>query len=205
LYYYYFTRQAVAASKGTPQTRGQFLLSQQAAFYGAVELRPHAALAEWQRVRKERSASYMAENRPATGAPQRAGDDLDAGYEHVALDLMNALVNDRPTVLILNVRNGSTIVGLPPDAVVEVTCMVDAAGPEPRPAAPLPLHMLGLVQQVKAVEQLAIRAAVTGSYSDAQAALALHPLVDSVTTADLLLREYLARIPALAASLAHRD
>ena len=41
--------------------------------------------------------------------------------------------------------------------------------------------MLGLVQQVKAVEQLTIEAALTGSARLAVQAFALHPLVDSVT------------------------
>ena len=33
LYYYYFTRDAVAAIRGAAETRGEFLLHQQAAFY----------------------------------------------------------------------------------------------------------------------------------------------------------------------------
>ena len=36
LYYYYFTREAVASILASPQTRGEFLLEQQAAFYDAV-------------------------------------------------------------------------------------------------------------------------------------------------------------------------
>ena len=48
--------------------------------------------------------------------------------------------------------------------------------------------MLGLVQQVKAVEQLTIEAARSRSVRVATQAFALHPLVDSVTTARTLLR-----------------
>ena len=51
LYYYYFTRDAVAAIRGDAQTRGEFLLDQQRAFYEAVGARPAAALNEWRRVR----------------------------------------------------------------------------------------------------------------------------------------------------------
>ena len=58
--------------------------------------------------------------------------------------------------------------------------------------------MLGLVQQVKAVEQVTIEAAVSGSASLAVKALALHPLVDSVTTARRLLAGYRERLPGLA-------
>ena len=85
--------------------------------------------------------------------------------------------------------------GCPTDAVVEVPCTVDASGPHPLPASPLDGHALGLVQQVKAVERLAIEAATTGSERRAVEAFALHPLVDSVTVARELLRGYRERIP----------
>ena len=51
LYYYYFTRDAVASIRGSAQTRGEFLLEQQHGFYDAVAARPAAALATWDRVR----------------------------------------------------------------------------------------------------------------------------------------------------------
>ena len=47
--------------------------------------------------------------------------------------------------------------------------------------------MLGTMQQVKAVERRVIEAAATGSADAALRAFALHPLVDSVSTARRLL------------------
>ena len=145
----------------------------------------------------------VAENRASIAdAGERAVEHTDGGgYEHVALDLMNALANDERTTLILNVRNGATVPSLPPEAVVEVTCVVDAAGPRACDVPSLPLHMAGLMQQVKAAEQLTISAATRGSYRAAHAAFALHPLVDSVATARVLLDRYVERIPSLAATL----
>ena len=99
--------------------------------------------------------------------------------------------------MILNVRNGSAVPGLPAHAVVEVPCAVDADGAHPLATRPLAGHQLGLVQQVKAVEQLTIQAAVAGSPRMAVKALALHPLVDSVSTAQILLEGYRSRIPSL--------
>ncbi|MBC7559897.1 MAG: 6-phospho-beta-glucosidase, partial [Dermatophilaceae bacterium] len=55
---------------------------------------------------------------------------------------------------------------------------------------PLAGHQLGLVQQVKAVEQLTIDAARSRSAPLALRAFALHPLVDSVSTARVLLKGY---------------
>lgn len=201
LYYYYFTREAIRGLRGGAGTRGEFLLRQQSAFYAVAVQRPETASAEWHRVRRERDASYLAESRPSTAAAEASDRAEDGGYEHVALALLEAVTCDTPTSLILNVRNGSAIPGLPSAAVVEVPCRVDASGAHPLATAPLTGAELGLVQQVKAVEQLTISAAMSGSAATAVSAFALHPLVDSVSTARLLLEGYRARIPSLAAVL----
>ena len=70
---------------------------------------------------------------------------------------------------------------------MEIPCDVDAGGVRPHRVEPLTGHMLGLLQTVKAVEQLAIRAAVEHSPGLAWQALAHHPLVDSVAVAQRLL------------------
>ncbi|MFC4592490.1 6-phospho-beta-glucosidase [Sphaerisporangium corydalis] len=198
LYYYDFTREAVAAIRGAAQTRGEALLGRQAGFYAAVRHAPERALAEWERTRAERDASYMAETRDTAGAGEREAADLSAGgYEGIALALMTTLARGGSTTMILNVRNGTAVAGLPPEAVVEVPCAVDAGGVRRLAAGPLPGRFLGLVQQVKAVEQLTIEAAVTGSASLAVQAFAAHPLVDSVSVARHLLDGYRARIPEL--------
>ncbi|MEU4226732.1 6-phospho-beta-glucosidase [Nonomuraea sp. NPDC026600] len=198
LYYYYFTRESVAAISG--QTRGESLLGQQDRFYAAVRERPEQALAEWGRARSERDASYMADTREITDAGERDAADLEAGgYEGIALALMAAIGRGEPSTMILNVRNGSAVPGLPAEAVVEIPCAVDGSGIRPLATRPLPGRFLGLVQQVKAVEQTAIEAAMSGSSRLAVEAFALHPLVDSVGTARRLLDGYRARIPELAA------
>ncbi|MET9242809.1 6-phospho-beta-glucosidase [Nonomuraea sp. NPDC003709] len=200
LYYYYFTRESVAAISG--QTRGESLVRQQDDFYAAVRARPEEALAEWVRARRLRDESYMAEAREPTAAGARDAADLEAGgYEGIALALMAAIARGEPTSMILNVRNGAAVPGLPADAVVEIPCAVDGAGVRPLATRPLPGRFLGLVQQVKAVEQAAIEAARSGSARLAVEAFALHPLVDSVATARKLLDGYRARIPELAAAI----
>ncbi|NUW42327.1 6-phospho-beta-glucosidase [Nonomuraea rhodomycinica] len=197
LYYYYFTREAIAATSG--RTRGESLLGQQERFYAAVRERPGQALAEWTRARRERDESYMAEARDVTEAGERDAADLEAGgYEGIALALMAAIARGEPTTMILNVRNGAAVPGLPADAVVEIPCAVDGSGVRPLATRPLPGRFLGLVQQVKAVEQTAIEAALSGSSRLAVEAFALHPLVDSVSTARRLLDGYRARVPQLA-------
>ncbi|MFD1938167.1 6-phospho-beta-glucosidase [Nonomuraea mangrovi] len=202
LYYYYFTRESVAALDGAGHTRGESLVTQQDRFYAAVRERPEHALTAWVRARRERDATYMAETRDIAAAGERDAADLEAGgYEGIALALMAALSRGESSTMILNVRNGSAVPGLPEEAVVEIPCVVDGAGIRPLATRPLPGRFLGLMQQVKAVEQTAIEAAMTGSSRLAVEAFALHPLVDSVGTARRLLDGYRARIPELAAVL----
>ena len=197
LYYYYYTREAVASIRGAADTRGEFLLRQQGAFYAETARVPATAFEEWQRVRRERDATYMAESRDDATEERDPADIEGGGYEGVALALISAISRGQRSTMILNVRNGSAVPGLPAHAVVEVPCAVDADGAHPLATRPLVSHQLGLIQQVKAVEQLTIQAAATGSVRTAVKALALHPLVDSVSTAQILLEGYRSRIPSL--------
>ena len=195
LYYYDFARDAVDAILAGGPTRGEFLQGQQEAFYRAAAADPSGAHKRWAAARREREDTYMAAEHAGAA---RGGDSAVAdvgGYEGVALSLMRAISHDERATMILNVANGSTVAALPADAVVEVPVTVGHDGPRALEVTPPDLHQLGLMAQVKAVERLTIEAATTGSAAAAERAFALHPLVDSVTTARSLLRGYRERIP----------
>ncbi|MFD9906963.1 6-phospho-beta-glucosidase [Streptomyces sp. NPDC059063] len=199
LHYYYFNRETVAAYQRVERTRGAFLHDQQARFYETMRNPATPALRTWDDTRAEREATYMAENREASGAGERAPDDLESGgYEQVALALMRGIARNERTTLILNVRNRTTLSALDADAVIEVPCLVDAGGARPVSVAPLPGHATGLVCAVKAVEREVLAAAESGSRATAVKAFALHPLVDSVTVARRLLDGYRGEHPGLA-------
>jgi len=200
LHYYYFNRETVASARGAAKTRGAFLLDQQRGFYDELaSAQDLSAFAAWDRTRLEREETYMAENREAVSAGERDSCDLQSGgYEQVALGLMRAIARDERTTLILNVRNRGVLGMLDPDAIVEVPCHVDANGPRPLAVDPLPGHAAGLVCAVKAVERDVIAAAADGSRALAVRALAMHPLVDSVSVARRLFDEYQSAIPDLA-------
>jgi 6-phospho-beta-glucosidase len=214
LYYFHFHREAVRSLAGRAETRGEFLLRQQADFYAAARRDPDEALALWRRTLTERSALYMAEAKVQPGKTADLAPNNDsnhwpeptdkpevrtaAGYEGVALAVMAAIARDERSTLILDVRNGGAIDGLDADAVVEVPCLVDANGAHPLATSKPDLDQLGLMQQVKAVERFAIEAATTGSAAAALKAFALHPLVDSVAVARDLLRGYAEAFPELA-------
>ncbi|WP_329119386.1 6-phospho-beta-glucosidase [Streptomyces sp. NBC_01465] len=198
LHYYYFNRETVAAYQQAEQTRGAFLHTQQAHFYEEMAAGEPKAWDAWDRTRAEREATYMAENREASGAGERAADDLESGgYENVALALMRAIARDEPATLILNVPNRDTLAVLDAAAVIEVPCRIDANGPRPLAVSQLTGHEAGLVTAVKAVERCVLEAAESGSARAAAKAFALHPLVDSVKVARRLLEGYRGVHPGL--------
>ena len=192
LYYYYCDREALAAVRAG--TRGEFLQRQQDDFYRHAAAQPSGALEAWRRTLSERESSYMAEARPAGTARPASGG---GGYEYQALGLMTAIAADQPQTMILNVRNEDAVPGLPSGSVVEVPCQVDGKGPRPLPVTAPCGAELGLLQQVKAVEQLTIRSARDRDPEAAVKAIALHPLVDSVAVARELLGTYRRNTPTL--------
>jgi 6-phospho-beta-glucosidase len=200
LFYYYSTREAVAAMRSAGRTRGETIVEQQARLYPRLAEAGADAYAIWDAARREREEGYLAEARQ-DGEQRDEGDLAGGGYEQVALAVMRALLTDVPAELILNVRNGSTLPQLSPDAVVEVPARVDAAGVHPHSRAPLDEHQLGLVSSVRAVESATLEAAATGSRAAALRALTVHPLVDSAGVARTLLDGYLAAHAELRALL----
>ena len=200
LFYYYCTREAVAAMRAAPATRGETLAAAQAQLYPELAGSPAGALERWEAARREREEGYLAEARDAD-EPRDEADLAGGGYEQVALAVMRAVLTGAPAELILNVRNGSAMWQLPPDAVVEVPATVDGSGAHPHQAPPFDAHQLGLVSSLRAVEDATLEAAATGSRSAALRALTVHPLVDSARVAEALLGGYLAAHPQLRALL----
>jgi 6-phospho-beta-glucosidase len=199
LHFYYQHAEALAAAAAGP-TRGEFLLREQDDFYAAAAARPDQAAQRWEATRRRREESYLAEARPAD-QPRDEQDLAGGGYQEVAFDLMRALSGGPAGTLIVNVANEATLPGLPPDLVIEVPCRVDTSGAHPLPAPPLQLHQLGLIASVRAAEQAAVEAVVTGSYDAALRAFALSPLVNSVSIAQRLLDGLLRDDQALAGVL----
>lgn len=196
LWYWYYNADAIRAIESAEQTRGEYLVAQQAGFYTDTGLDAYEA---WDRTRRAREESYMADSRDSSGAGERDEDDLDGGgYDKVALQLMHAIARNESTQLVLNVPNAGTLSGLDSEAIVEVPCAVDSSGPRPLPAAALEAYQQGVVTSVKDVERTTIAAATAGSMRLAVRALALHPLVDSVTRARAILNAQVEQVPALA-------
>jgi 6-phospho-beta-glucosidase len=197
LYFFYYASDTVEAIRERPAARGAFLLEQQRSFYAQDGQGPAAALAAWRATRHDRERTYMAEARSAAGAAGEHEIEAGAGYEAEALAVLEAMVLDTRAVLILNTANRSALPGLDARAVVEVPCVVGRAGPRPLAVGPVPAHAGALVAQMKDVERTTIEAALSGSRALAIRALALHPLVPSVSVARAIFDGYRERLPAL--------
>jgi len=110
-----------------------------------------------------------------------------AFYSEAAAALIASLHAGTGDVQVVDTRNDGALPDLPDDAVVEVPARVDTGGAHPLPQAPLAPELLGLVQQAKAYERLAVEAAVTGSRAVARKALLANPLVGDYRVAAPLL------------------
>jgi len=114
-----------------------------------------------------------------------------AHYSDAAMALISAIHNNRNEWHVVNVVNAGCILDLPDQAVVEVPAQVNADGAHPLPVGELPLEVRGLVQAVKAYEELTVRAATEGDRRAALLALTNHPLVPSFSVAKALLEALL--------------
>jgi len=115
-----------------------------------------------------------------------------AFYSEAAAALIASLHDGAGDIQVVNIRNGGCLPDLAPDAVVEIPARVDREGAHPLPLAPLEPLMLGLVQQMKAYEELAVAAARSGDRNIALKALLANPLIRNWEVARPLLDELLA-------------
>ena len=114
---------------------------------------------------------------------QRGG----AYYSEAAAQLIASLHAGTGDEQVVDVRNDGAIPGLPDDAVVEIPASVGAGGATVGRFEALAPELLGLVQQVKAYERLAVEAAIHGDRSAALKALLANPLVGQYSIATSLL------------------
>jgi 6-phospho-beta-glucosidase len=114
-----------------------------------------------------------------------------AYYSEAAAQLIASLHDGAGDVQVVDIRNDGALSDLPADAVVEIPATIDRDGAHPLPLGSMPPEMRGLVQAMKAYEQLAIQAAITGDRTVALRALLANPLVADYDIAAPLLEALL--------------
>jgi len=105
-----------------------------------------------------------------------------AFYSEAAAQLIASLHDGRGDVQVVDIRNGDgtgarALPDLPDNAVVEVPARITREGATIIPQAPLAPEIRGLVQAMKAYEELAVAAAKSGDQGTALKALLANPLV----------------------------
>ncbi len=107
------------------------------------------------------------------------------------LSLICAIQNNKKQEYILDIPNNGYAPGFSPEMVIEMPAIVDSKGATPIQVTSISPEVRGLMQMLKAYEELTIDAAVTGSYDAALQALIAHPLVMSYKKAKPMLDEIL--------------
>ncbi len=167
LQYYYSHPQKLAEAQAAPKSRGEVVLE----------------------VEKALLEKYKDPNQVVK--PPELSQRGGALYSEAAIRLIISLLLDRRDVQIVVTRNNGALPDLPPDASVEVPCVVGAHGVTPLNMGPLPETIRALCQQAKAWESWTVEAGVTGSRRAALMAMMVNPLVPSFEVARALVDEML--------------
>ncbi len=168
--YYYFKDEILAELLAKPTTRAQDILAHVPDY--------------WTHYREQAARAVPELN------PQRSRGGL---HElELAIDVMDAIYNDRKEVWYVNVPNRGAIADFPDDLVVELVGYVDRNGVAPLVQGHMPRHLVGLVQMLGEYQALAAEEAWSGTRKDAIRALASHPLVFSLNKAEAIYDEMAA-------------
>lgn len=119
---------------------------------------------------------------------QRGG----AWYSKIAIEIIAALLDEKPRPLVVNTAQAGAVDQMPQDAVMELTCDVSRDGVVPRPVGMIQEEIFGLIRQVKAYERLTIEAATMHSRDKALMALMANPLVRTLPHARAVLDKLVA-------------
>lgn len=125
-----------------------------------------------------------------------------AYYSDAACNLITSIYNNKMDIHTVNVRNNGAISDLPNNVAIEINAVAGKFGAKPLAVGHMPTQVRGLLQQMKAFEELTIEAAISGDYDLALRALMTNPLVPTMKIAkpmlDDILRENAEYLPQFA-------
>jgi 6-phospho-beta-glucosidase len=165
--YYYFRDEILAELKAAPMTRSQTIMSK--------------TEDNWRHY-----AEQAKSNAPVLD-PEQSRSSVDE--MEIAIDIMDAMFNNRGEVWHVNVPNQGAISDLADDLVVEVPGFVDSAGIRPIASGPLPKPAAGITHMLAEYQYLTAKAAWEGNSYQAIQALMSNPLVMSGEKAEAIYGE----------------
>jgi 6-phospho-beta-glucosidase len=163
--YYYFTDEVLTEYRAKPTTRAEDILGWSTDYWRHYE------------------QQAQSDDPQLDPARSRGGiNELE-----LAIDVMDAIFNDKDEVHPVNMPNaGGALPGFPDDLVVEVLGRCHAGGIDVLPSRPLPRHVRGLVEMLGEYQALAAQTAWNGTRLDGIRALSANPLVRQVELAEQL-------------------
>lgn len=168
--YYYFRDEILRELQASPTTRSQDIMAQVPDFWAHYE---EQARLPSPKLEAARSRGVL--------------DELE-----IAIDVIDAVFNDRGEVWPVNVPNRGAIADLADDLVVEVPGYVDRHGVRPLASGRLPRQTAGLVHMLAEYQAATARVGWEGDRRQAIQALAGNPLVLSLAKAEALFDEMAA-------------
>jgi len=101
-------------------------------------------------------------------------------YSEVACSIIHSIYNDKRDYQVVNTINNGHITDLPDGCAIEITARITKHGPVPVHIGKLPVQIRGLVQHMKAFEELLVDAIYEKDLNKARLALQIHPLTQSI-------------------------
>jgi 6-phospho-beta-glucosidase len=187
LYFYYSPEKALEHLRAAGQTRGGTIAALNEELFRDLAAGSDRR-AIYERYLAARSASYMQleSGSAARRSLGEGGPSALTGYDKIALNVVCAIHFNANAIIPLDVRNGGAIRDLDDADIVEVPCVVNAAGARPLAVGAIPETVEDLIMRVKDYEWLTAHAATTRADDDAVRALARNPLVDDMALAERL-------------------
>jgi alpha-galactosidase len=119
------------------------------------------------------AGEWTAEGAPAITLADLPEGDEDWGIE--VIDLIDALEGNGALTRVVNAPNEAAIPNLPPKAIVEVNCRVDAYGIRPIETGPLTEPLAAHLRRYYDFQRQVVRAALSGDREEALHAFVLDP------------------------------
>jgi len=120
--------------------------------------------------------------RLARGEEKISTDVLPKDESVQVVEIIEALVENRNEIHVVNVPNQGAIDNLPQEAIVEVSSLVGGYGIQPIHVGPLPEPVAATLRQHITVQELTVEAALTGDRHIALQAFLQDPQISSVLT-----------------------
>ncbi|RJS83808.1 hypothetical protein CW706_05485, partial [Candidatus Bathyarchaeota archaeon] len=118
----------------------------------------------------------------ALGRVEISMDILPKGESIEVVQIIEAILENRNEIHIVNLLNDGAISNLPKDAIVEVSCVVGRYGIKPIHVGKLPEPIAATLTNHIAAQKLTVEAAVTGDRDIAYRAFLQDPQVSSKLT-----------------------